>query len=802
MKETFSKTRKPSKYKKLLPYVVLAVLLTISVLAWQYFENIAMQEKEHQYSHDVDSVLKEITERLHLIEMFLQSGAGLFIFPEEVTREGWRDYNQYRQDNAFFPGIQGVVFSRVVRPPELAQHIEEIRVEGYSDYTVWPEGDREVYAPVIFIEPFNEINRRAFGYDGFSEPVRRSAMERAMDTGTVTITGMVTLAIETDRDSQPGFLMYVPVYTKGMPLNTPEERREAINGFVLGGFRMQDLIHGIFPDPMQNIGFQIYDGVEISADTLFYDSHVSPDADNTESQPLFTSRKTMDLYGHQWTLTFETIPVFVSAVDRYAPKGIFAAGLLISFLIFFYLKTLETTDDRTLSLAQKMTSALRKSEEKYRFLTENISDVIWTVDLEGNLTYMSPAIEKITGFTPEEAMGMSMIEYIVQEDYDTLMARLAEELTKPPEERTHTKFMEVRYKTKDNRLVPVELSVSWLLDEQGNIIGVQGSSRDITERKQLEEQIAKSRKMYQSVVDTQQEMINRYMPDATLTFVNDAYCRNYGKNRQEMLGHKFLEFTPPELHDEILELINSLTPDKPSIMHEHYVLLPDGSIRWQEWTEQALFTEKGEIKEFQGVGRDITERVQAEDELLRAYDATIEGWAYALDLRDEETEGHSQRVTAMTLRIAGMMGMKDEELAHVRRGALLHDIGKMGIPDDILLKPGQLTDDEWEIMSKHPVYAFEMLSPIAYLRPALDIPYCHHEKFDGSGYPRGLTGEKIPLAARIFAVVDVFDALTSDRPYRKAWSREEALEQIRKESGAHFDPQVVEVFLKEIDNQI
>jgi putative nucleotidyltransferase with HDIG domain len=142
-------------------------------------------------------------------------------------------------------------------------------------------------------------------------------------------------------------------------------------------------------------------------------------------------------------------------------------------------------------------------------------------------------------------------------------------------------------------------------------------------------------------------------------------------------------------------------------------------------------------------------------ELTLAYDTTLEGWARALELRDKETEGHTQRVTEMTLRLATAMGVPEAELVHVRRGALLHDIGKMGIPDSILLKPGPLSESEWEIMRMHPVYAYEMLSPIGYLRSALDIPYCHHEKWDGSGYPRGLAGEQIPLHARIFAVADV-----------------------------------------------
>ncbi|MDP3305870.1 MAG: GAF domain-containing protein [Erysipelotrichaceae bacterium] len=184
--------------------------------------------------------------------------------------------------------------------------------------------------------------------------------------------------------------------------------------------------------------------------------------------------------------------------------------------------------------------------------------------------------------------------------------------------------------------------------------------------------------------------------------------------------------------------------------------------------------------------------------LIQSYDNTIKGWAHALDLRDKETEDHSQRVMEMTIGIAQKMGMNEEELAHVRRGALLHDIGKMGIPDAILLKPGPLTEEEWKVMRMHPVYAFEMLSSIEYLRHALDIPYCHHEKWDGTGYPRGLKNEEIPLAARIFAIVDVYDALTSDRPYRKAWSKETALEYIRMESGVHFDPKLVDMFFKEL----
>ena len=187
---------------------------------------------------------------------------------------------------------------------------------------------------------------------------------------------------------------------------------------------------------------------------------------------------------------------------------------------------------------------------------------------------------------------------------------------------------------------------------------------------------------------------------------------------------------------------------------------------------------------------------QSNMELALAYDATIAGWSRAMDLRDKETEGHTQRVTELTLKLARAMRVNEPELAQIRRGALLHDIGKMGVPDNILLKADQLTSEEWEKMRQHPVWAYEMLSSIRYLQPALDIPYCHHEKWDGTGYPRGLKGDAIPISARIFAVADVWDAITSDRPYRRGWSEEDALKYIEEQSGKYFDPGVVQEFFR------
>ncbi len=232
----------------------------------------------------------------------------------------------------------------------------------------------------------------------------------------------------------------------------------------------------------------------------------------------------------------------------------------------------------------------------------------------------------------------------------------------------------------------------------------------------------------------------------------------------------------------------------------------DGSLYDEEQTITPVKDARGVIRHFIAIKQDVSERREhelalqaAHQALTDAYDATIVGWSRALDMRDQETQGHSERVTALTVRLARAMGLPEEEIEYVRWGALLHDIGKMGIPDAVLLKPGPLTNEEWALMRMHPIYSYELLKQIGFIQPSLAIPISHHERWDGQGYPAGLKGEQIPLSARIFAVVDVWDALTNDRPYRKAWPPERARDYVAQHAGIHFDPVVVKVFLDHID---
>jgi PAS domain S-box-containing protein/putative nucleotidyltransferase with HDIG domain len=251
-----------------------------------------------------------------------------------------------------------------------------------------------------------------------------------------------------------------------------------------------------------------------------------------------------------------------------------------------------------------------------------------------------------------------------------------------------------------------------------------------------------------------------------------------------------------EGHDEILDDARRALAGH----HIRSVVQVGGTVF--ESRQRPITDASGVVRGVIGVATDVTARERAMRQLetshravSEAYDHTLEGWVRALDLRDRETEGHTQRVTELTVELARSLGVPADEIEHIRRGALLHDIGKIGIPDSVLNKQGPPDDAEWELMRKHPVWAREMIAAVPFLEPALDIPYCHHERWDGTGYPQGLTGRSIPLAARAFAVVDVWDALLSERPYSPPWTEVEALAHLRAEAGGQFDPEVVTGFL-------
>ena len=326
------------------------------------------------------------------------------------------------------------------------------------------------------------------------------------------------------------------------------------------------------------------------------------------------------------------------------------------------------------------------------------------------------------------------------------------------------------------------------------------------ERVKMQKALLESESQFRLLAENASDMIARLSTDGHILYVSPACETILGYAPHELTGALSFDLIHVKDISSIKDLFKGKEYDTTRTV-TYQALHRDGHFVWLETSARAILDRKTDsVSEIQTASRDITERKKAEKalqdahvRLQEAYQRTIEGWVRALDLRDRETEGHTQRVTELTIKVARTLGFSEEELTHIRRGALLHDMGKMAIPDDILQKPGPLNEVEWERMRRHPMYAYDMLSPIAYLLPSLDIPFCHHERWDGSGYPRGLKGEEIPLVARLFSIVDVWDALSSDRPYRKKMPRWEVVSYLREKSGILFDPKLVDIFLSVID---
>ena len=326
------------------------------------------------------------------------------------------------------------------------------------------------------------------------------------------------------------------------------------------------------------------------------------------------------------------------------------------------------------------------------------------------------------------------------------------------------------------------------------------------ERVKMQKALLESESQFRLLAENASDMIARLSTDGHILYVSPACETILGYAPHELTGAVSFDLIHVKDISSIKDLFKGKQYDTTRTV-TYQALHRDGHFVWLETSARAILDRTTDfVSEIQTASRDITERKKAEkalqdahNNLQESYQRTIEGWVRALDLRDRETEGHTQRVTELTIKVAGTLGFSEEELTHIRRGALLHDMGKMAIPDDILQKPGPLNEVEWERMRRHPMYAYDMLSPIAYLLPSLDIPFCHHERWDGSGYPRGLKGEEIPLVARLFSIVDVWDALSSDRPYRKKMPRWEVVSYLREKSGILFDPKLVDIFLSVID---
>jgi PAS domain S-box-containing protein len=487
---------------------------------------------------------------------------------------------------------------------------------------------------------------------------------------------------------------------------------------------------------------------------------------------------------------------------------------------------------------------LRRAESNYRIIANNTHAWEFWIDPDGSYIYTSPSCERITGYLPEEftADPGLFLRIVHPEDRERL---LSHQHTLAETGAADTEEIVFRVIRRDGAMRWLAHDCRPIYSSGGKYLGIRGSNSDITDRKNSEIEIQRQLKNMTALTDIGmaisstldvrvtlnillERLISQLAIDAatvllldqeslylrcaaSLGFRTDSIlntCVRIGKGHAGRAAFERRIQIIPDLSDT---LTHSLKEER----FHGYVAVPliaqgkvvgvlelfhrnviNPSHEWLAFLElmasqAAIAIDNASM--FFNLQKTNTE-------LMLSYDATLEGWGRTLEFRDEDTMGHTERVTSMTVQLARLIGLDEREIVHLRRGAMLHDIGKISIPDTILLKPGPLTPEEQLVMQRHTVYAYELLKPIPFLRAALDIPYCHHEKWDGTGTPRGLKGEDIPLNARIFSVVDAWDALRSDRPYRKAWPYKEVKEYIQQRSSADFDPKVVEVFLQYLDN--
>ncbi|WP_312480945.1 CHASE domain-containing protein [Stutzerimonas nitrititolerans] len=467
-------------------WLVLAFTLLGQLLILQQLRANSDRAAEQQFELLVGKVTNAIEQRLIDHEQILFGAAGLFAASGEVSRAQWRAYVERQQLADRYPGIQGVGFSKVVRASERDAHEQSIRAEGFADYRIQPEGERPVYMPIVYLEPFNDRNRAAFGYDMYAEPVRHQAMRQAASTGKSRISGKVVLRQETHGKVQAGMLIYVPLYHPAMPLETAEQRMDALLGFAYSPYRMDDLMGGILGAADLNLSLRIYSGPTQQAEQLLFASKEHAPGDAAHSQDV-----QLNIYGGTWTLHMESLPAFEAGFS--ANEGLVAIlGAGISLLLFFLISSLAFRQRRAEILAEQMTERIREnkralqlSEERLSLALKGSNDGLWDLNLAADTFYASPRTWHMLGYQPGELQLSTRLweQVLVAEDLPRTRAQLAQTMLSRLDQFTS----ELRFRHKDGRSVPVLVRGYIQRDAQGQPLRISGTSMDLTEHKRIEQ---------------------------------------------------------------------------------------------------------------------------------------------------------------------------------------------------------------------------------------------------------------------------------------------------------------------------
>jgi len=466
---------------------MLAFTLLVQLVVWQSLRTNEDRAARQQFQMLGEKVTEAIRKRLRDHEQILLGGAGLFDAVENVSREQWRTYVERLLLPDRYPGIQGVGFSQAIPQAERDAHVARMRAQGYPDYDIHPPGQRELYTSIVYLEPFLRRNLAAFGYDMYSEPTRRRAMQRAAQLGETSITGKVTLLQETHGKVQAGVLLYVPVYRPSAPLTTPEQRMQALRGFVYSPYRVEDLMRGILRAADLPLALHIYASPGEEPEHLLYASSEAPEPGSAR----FSQLQQLELYGQTWTLRMDSRPEFD---ERFHSNEalVFGLGLGLSLLVFFLTSSLALRHSRAQALANEMTRHIRQSKHDLRLSEERLSlalkgsnDGLWDLDLEAGSMFASPRAWEMLGYRPNElTCDLKLWERLtVAEDLAQQKARLAQTMLSNVDHFT----TELRLQHKHGHVVPVLLRGHIQRDPQGMAQRISGTLMDLTERKRVEQ---------------------------------------------------------------------------------------------------------------------------------------------------------------------------------------------------------------------------------------------------------------------------------------------------------------------------
>ncbi|MBU0688652.1 MAG: CHASE domain-containing protein [Gammaproteobacteria bacterium] len=557
---------------------------------------------EH-FDADADEMRMHLLETLSSHEQVLLGAAALFDSSSEVSRDEWQRYVNRIQLNDHFKSVQGLGYAHWIPPGQLASHIASVRREGFPDYDVWPKQNKNAYSSIVYLEPFTGRNLRAFGYDMYSEPTRRAAMERARDTNSAALSGKVKLVQETTEDVQAGTLMYLPLYRKGMPYETEAQRRVALYGWVYSPFRMKDMVEHALSDTKpedrhSHLQLSIHDGREISADTELYSNNVQ----NSQATEPVTIEKRLEFGGKEWTLVTKFYDLKGSGLDYSKAKTIFFSGTLTSILLYFLITAL-TQSRAALNKAEIAVSELRKSEENLRVLAKNESVLIWLATPDKKCTYFNQVWLDFTGHTVEQELGDGWVAGVHPDDRESCL-------------HTYILAFDARREfTLEYRLLHHSGEYRWIVDHgvprfdnKGVFLGYIGSGVDINDRKKSEAQLQLS--MF--AMDKAFDAIYWLDKDGCIRYVNNQGCKTLGYSREELMQLCIPDLDPDFPVAQWMTHWEALKHDKSQLFETRH-RRKDGSIIPIEVS--ANHVKLGELEYNIAFCRDISKRKEIEQEI-------------------------------------------------------------------------------------------------------------------------------------------------------------------------------------------